>query len=127
MIATLVDRLQNVVDLLANRSGVMLASFQASCFAAFGSSRPARTARLGHAVGIENYPPVDISRRAADGLDQRRLRAKIAFLVGVEDPDKGAFRDVEPSRRLIPIRTSNTPSRRSRMISRSSVSMSECR
>src|SRR3546814_21088078 len=30
----------------------------------------------GHAIGIEDHPPVDVARRAADRLDQRRLRSQ---------------------------------------------------
>ena len=38
---------------------------------------------------------VDVARGAADGLDQRGLAAQEAFLVGVEDRDQRAFRNVE--------------------------------
>ncbi len=51
--------------------------------------------RAGDAVGIEDHPAVDVARRAADGLDQRGLAAQEAFLVGVEDRDQRAFRNVE--------------------------------
>lgn len=37
-----------------------------------------------------------MARRAADRLHQRGARAQIALLVGVEDGDQGAFRDVQP-------------------------------
>ena len=38
---------------------------------------------------------VDVARGAADGLDQRGLRAQKAFLVGVEDRHQRALRNVE--------------------------------
>src|SRR3546814_8384298 len=50
----------------------------------------------GHAIGIEDHPPVDVARRAADRLDQRRLRSQEPLLVGVEDRDQPAFGNVEP-------------------------------
>ena len=51
--------------------------------------------RAGDAVGIEDDAAVDIARGAADGLDQARLAAQEAFLVGVEDGDQRAFGNVE--------------------------------
>ena len=52
--------------------------------------------RAGDRVGVEDHAAVDVARGAADGLDQRRLGAQEAFLVGVEDRDQPAFGDVEP-------------------------------
>ncbi len=40
--------------------------------------------------------PVDVARGAAHGLDERRLGAEEALLVGVEDGDERDFRQVEP-------------------------------
>ncbi|KFC70003.1 hypothetical protein FG93_03018 [Bosea sp. LC85] len=51
--------------------------------------------RAGDVVGIKDDLAVDIAGGAADGLDQRGLRAQKAFLVGVENGDKAAFRNVE--------------------------------
>ncbi len=51
--------------------------------------------RIGHLVGIEDDPAVDVARGAADGLHQRGRRAQKALLVGVEDRHQGAFGDVE--------------------------------
>jgi hypothetical protein len=51
--------------------------------------------RAGDLVGIEDDAAVDIARGAADGLDQRGLRAQKAFLVGVENGDQRAFGNVE--------------------------------
>ena len=45
--------------------------------------------------GIEDHHAIDVARGAADGLDQRRLAAQEAFLVGVEDGDQRAFGNVE--------------------------------
>src|SRR5690606_10708339 len=47
------------------------------------------------AVGIEDDLGIDVARGAADGLDQRSLRAEEAFLVGIEDADETALGDVE--------------------------------
>ena len=38
---------------------------------------------------------VEVARRAADCLDERGLGAQEAFLVGVENGDQRAFRNVE--------------------------------
>ena len=46
-------------------------------------------------VGVEDDAAVDVARGAADGLHQRRLRAEEALLVGVEDGDQRALRNVE--------------------------------
>ena len=46
-------------------------------------------------VGVEDHPALDVARGAADGLDQRGLRAQIALLVGIEDRDQAAFGDVQ--------------------------------
>src|SRR6185503_21151450 len=44
--------------------------------------------RAGLAVGVQNRPPVEVARRAADRLNQRVLRTQEAFLVRVEDRDQ---------------------------------------
>ena len=46
-------------------------------------------------IGIEDDLAVDIARRAADRLDERGLGAQEAFLVGIENGDERAFRNVE--------------------------------
>src|SRR5712691_5652447 len=51
--------------------------------------------RAGDGVGIEDHAAVDVARGTADGLHQRGLAAQKAFLVGVEDGDQRAFRNVE--------------------------------
>ena len=51
--------------------------------------------RAGDLVGVEDDLAVDVARGAADGLDQRGLRAQEAFLVGVENGDEAAFGNVE--------------------------------
>ena len=52
--------------------------------------------RAGDPVGVEDHPALDVARGAADGLDQRGLRAQEALLVGIEDRDQPAFGNVEP-------------------------------
>ena len=49
----------------------------------------------GDLVGIENDPAIDISCGAADGLHQRGFGAQEAFLVGIENGDQGAFRNIQ--------------------------------
>jgi hypothetical protein len=52
--------------------------------------------RAGDPVGIHDHPALGVPRGAADGLDQRGLRAQEALLVGIEDRHQPAFGDVEP-------------------------------
>ena len=52
--------------------------------------------RLGQLVGVHQHPAVDVPRGAADRLDQRRLAAQEALLVGVEDRDERHLGQVEP-------------------------------
>ena len=52
--------------------------------------------RLGVLVGVHEDLAVDVARRAADRLDQRRLAAEEALLVGVEDRDERHLGQVEP-------------------------------
>ena len=52
--------------------------------------------RLGLLVGVHQHLAVDVARRAADRLDQRRLAAEEALLVGVEDRDERHLGQVEP-------------------------------
>ena len=47
-------------------------------------------------VGIHDDPAVDVPRRPPDGLDERRLAAQEAFLVGVEDGHQRDLGQVEP-------------------------------
>src|ERR1019366_2546875 len=51
--------------------------------------------RAGHAIGVENSAGLDVPRAAADGLDERRGAAQVAFLVGIEDSDERDFGEVE--------------------------------
>src|SRR6202012_5799216 len=46
-------------------------------------------------VGLQNDPAVDVARGPDDGLDQRGLRTQKAFLVGVQDGNQRAFRNIE--------------------------------
>ncbi len=51
--------------------------------------------RARHLVGVEDDAPVDVARRAADGLHERRLGAQEALLVGVENGDQRALRNIQ--------------------------------
>src|SRR3954466_14553375 len=46
-------------------------------------------------VGVHEHRALDVARRAPDRLDQRRLAAEEALLVGVEDRDQRHLRQVE--------------------------------
>ena len=48
-----------------------------------------------HLVGVQNGAAIQVAGGAADGLNQRALRAQEAFLVRIEDGDQGNFREVE--------------------------------
>ena len=79
-------------------SGVIpCSSLYASCLARrrFGLVERALD-RLGHLVGVEQHLAVDVAGGAADRLDQRRLAAQEALLVGVEDGDQRDLGQVEP-------------------------------
>ena len=52
--------------------------------------------RLGHLVGVEQHPAVEVPRGAADRLHERRLAAQEALLVGVQDRDERHLGQVEP-------------------------------
>ena len=52
--------------------------------------------RAGDGVGIEHDASFTVPGSSPDRLDQRRLGAQEAFLVGVEDADEGALGNVEP-------------------------------
>jgi hypothetical protein len=89
---------EHVADVLADRRGrdaVGLVVGDLLLAAAAGLGERALH-RAGDAVGVHDDAAVDVARGAADGLDQRGLRAQEALLVGVEDGDEGAFGDVEP-------------------------------
>ena len=51
--------------------------------------------RLRHHVRVEQHLAFEVTGRAAGGLDEARLAAEEAFLVGVEDAHEGDFREVE--------------------------------
>ncbi len=52
--------------------------------------------RVGHLVPVHDHFPVHVAGGPARGLDQRRPRPQIAFLVGVEDGHQRHLGDVEP-------------------------------
>jgi hypothetical protein len=51
--------------------------------------------RVGDLVRVHDHGPVDVARRPADRLDQRRVRTQEALLVGVEDRDQRDLGQVE--------------------------------
>ena len=51
--------------------------------------------RVGHDVGVENRPAIQVAGAAADGLDQRSGRAQEAFFVGIENRHQRNFRQVQ--------------------------------
>ena len=57
--------------------------------------RDQRLHALRHGVGEEDDFAVDVPRGAAGGLDERGLRAQVAFLVGIENADERDFRQIE--------------------------------
>ena len=50
---------------------------------------------LGDRVGVEDHAAVGVPGGATDGLDQRRGRAQIAFLVRIEDRHQSALGNIE--------------------------------
>jgi hypothetical protein len=68
--------------------------------------------RLGHLVGVEQHPAVEVPGGAADGLHERGLVAEEALLVCVRIATSDTSGRSSPSRRrLIPTSTSYSPSR----------------
>ena len=98
MVAALIDRVENIVDFLADGFRCDAMRFVPGFL--LGPAAVGLVQRIlhrgGDGVGIEDDPAVDIPCRPSDGLDQRGLRPQIAFLVGIEDSDKGTFRNVQP-------------------------------
>src|SRR3546814_20197941 len=82
VVILLVDRLQDVADLLLDAGG------RDAVFGVVGLLLGAAAVGLveralhavGHPVGVKDDAAVDIAGGAADGLDQRGLRAQEAFL-----------------------------------------------
>src|SRR3546814_1102016 len=66
----------DVADILADcrRRDAMLGVIRLLLFATAAGLAQRALHAAGHAIGIEDHPPVDVARRAADRLDQRRLR-----------------------------------------------------
>ena len=96
-VVALVDAVEDVGDVLLHafrRDAVRLVVLDLLLAAAVGLGHGALH-RAGDRVGIEDHLAVDVARGAADGLDQRGLAAQEALLVGIEDRDQRAFRDVE--------------------------------
>ena len=78
--------------------GVMPCSrLYASCFSRRRAGLVHRALhRAGDPIGVQDHPPVDVARGAADGLDQRRLGAQEPLLVRVHDAHQPAFGNIEP-------------------------------
>ena len=58
--------------------------------------RDGRVHRIGHFVGVHDYSPVDMPRRAPGRLDQRRSRPQEPFLVRIQDRHQRYLRQVKP-------------------------------
>ena len=52
--------------------------------------------RASDAIGVEDGPPVQMARRATNGLDQGAITAQKAFLVGIKDRHQRDLWHVEP-------------------------------
>ena len=97
VVVALGGRLQDLADVLLDRRGrdaVGLVVGDLLGAAAVGLADGVLD-RIGHLVGIEDDPAVDVTRGAADRLHQRRRRTQEAFLVCVEDGDERALGNVE--------------------------------
>src|SRR5262249_26367075 len=96
-VVALIDAVENVGDALAHtlrRDAVGGVVFFLLIAAALGLGDGALPP-AGSAIGIENDAAVNVARSAADGLDEAGFAAQKAFLVGVENGDQRAFRNVE--------------------------------
>ena len=90
------EELGDVADALRNRSGsdpvaLVVGELNLTATVGFGDRR---LHRVGDPVGVHQHGPVNVARSATDRLDQRRLAAQEAFLVGVENCDQRHLRDV---------------------------------
>ena len=96
-VVALVDRLQNVGDLAAHalRRDAVCGVERFLLLAAPIGLGDRALHRPRHGIGIEDHAAVDVARGAADGLNERGLAAQETFLVGVQDRDQRAFRNVE--------------------------------
>ena len=96
-VVALVDRVEDVADLAAHAFGrdAVRRIVGELLLAPPGGLGHGALHRAGLVVGVEDHLAVDVSGRAADGLHQRGLGAQETFLVGVQDRDQRAFRDVE--------------------------------
>src|SRR5262245_25147787 len=96
-VVALVHRLQDIGDALAHalRRDAVLSIERGLLLAPAVGLGDGALHRAGHAVGVEDDAAVDVAGGAADGLDERGLAAQEALLIGVEDGDQRAFRNVE--------------------------------
>src|ERR1700674_2766082 len=91
------DHLEDVGDLLADGLGVdaVLPVVDELALTAPVGLRDRLPHRIGHLVGVHDHLAVDVAGRPADHLDEGRLGAQEALLVGVEDRDEGHLGQVE--------------------------------
>src|SRR3954471_14668778 len=89
-----VDQVLDALDHALGRDAVLLVVADLLCAPPIGFADGPFN-RLRHLIGIEDRGAVDVPRGAADGLDERALRAQEAFLVRVEYRDQRHFRQVE--------------------------------
>ena len=93
----LVDRLQHVVNVALDALRCDAVGF-VPCHLLLATAvrlRDGAVHRAGHLIRIQNDFAVDVARGASDGLHQRRFGAQKTFLVGIENGDERALRNVE--------------------------------
>ena len=88
MVSPLIDRIQNIGNILFD--SLRRDAMRFVPFLLLGTSTLCLIQRIAHRIGysirIENNPPFGISRRAANGLDKRSARAKIALFIRIQNP-----------------------------------------
>ena len=96
-VVALVDAVEDVGDALAHalRRDAVLGVERFLLLAAPRRLGHGALHRAGDGVGIEDDPAVDIARGAADGLHQRGFAAQKSLLVGIENGNQRAFRNIE--------------------------------
>ena len=86
-----------LVDLLVNANrhdSIIFVKLHLLCTAAICFIQRALH-RIGHTVGIHDHPPVDVSCRPPDRLDQRRVRTQEAFLIRIQDSHQRDLRQIQ--------------------------------
>lgn len=88
LIAT--DECENIANFLADGFGLdAVGEIVRDLFLAtpFGFAERLRHRFRDH-VGVHDDAPLDVARRATDGLDERRTAAQIAFFIRIENADE---------------------------------------